>query len=263
MRAEEYKHTWVIPRNAWYIKTYLWLWKADKNDVTFCKLFWGYTLCWLALIFGVIELPARLMLIALQHIPTPEPLRCEHDQHPERCMHAACIERRDVEERLLKSRMVARKDKFLAAKQRVLDTLPMRVLNSIASGVAWLIMGIDSFLIRRWIAIPLLVIVALVGLAAIGVGIYQIWITVSLAQFLHALLVIGAVIGGICVALGLIGTVMFLFIDKALAEKSCRYIFQPAGRGISRGALGFKDVMRIGYVSVKGNTCPRVVVDDD
>jgi hypothetical protein len=44
MKEEDYKHTWVLNENTWYIKLYLWYWMASKTDITFCKLFWGYSL---------------------------------------------------------------------------------------------------------------------------------------------------------------------------------------------------------------------------
>lgn len=42
--------TWTFDADSKIIRFYLWLWKADPSNIDFCRLFWGYVFCWVALI---------------------------------------------------------------------------------------------------------------------------------------------------------------------------------------------------------------------
>jgi PKD repeat protein len=58
MQPEDFRHVWILPSSAWWIKVYVWVWNADVADITFCKLFWGYTLIWLGLTIRTVTLVA-------------------------------------------------------------------------------------------------------------------------------------------------------------------------------------------------------------
>lgn len=45
----------TLDRNAWYVRFYLWLYKADANNINTCKLFWAY-------VFAPIVLPLAFVL---------------------------------------------------------------------------------------------------------------------------------------------------------------------------------------------------------
>ena len=42
--------TWTFDADSKIIRFYLWLWNADPSNIDFCRLFWGYVFCWVALI---------------------------------------------------------------------------------------------------------------------------------------------------------------------------------------------------------------------
>lgn len=46
----DYYHTWTFDRDSRFIRTYLWLWAGEENNINFCKLFWGTLFAPLALI---------------------------------------------------------------------------------------------------------------------------------------------------------------------------------------------------------------------
>lgn len=48
------KHELVVSEKAWYVKLYVWLWDANKKDITICKMFWGYVFLWVALVLHVV-----------------------------------------------------------------------------------------------------------------------------------------------------------------------------------------------------------------
>lgn len=50
----ELKHTWEIPEKTWYLSVYLWVWDASAEDVTFCKMAWGFVLIWVGLPIRII-----------------------------------------------------------------------------------------------------------------------------------------------------------------------------------------------------------------
>ncbi len=54
----ELKHTWHVSRVAWYIRLYLWVWDQQPQDLTFCKLWWGYVFMWLGL-------PIKSLIVAI------------------------------------------------------------------------------------------------------------------------------------------------------------------------------------------------------
>lgn len=48
-------HTWTFDADSKIIRFYLWLWKADPANIDFCRLFWGYVFCWVALLLKPID----------------------------------------------------------------------------------------------------------------------------------------------------------------------------------------------------------------
>lgn len=38
----EYKHKVTVSPNHWLIRSYCWLWDADRDNIDFCHLFWGF-----------------------------------------------------------------------------------------------------------------------------------------------------------------------------------------------------------------------------
>lgn len=42
MMQVELKHTLVVNKDAWFIRFYRWVWEANVDNLTFCKLFWAY-----------------------------------------------------------------------------------------------------------------------------------------------------------------------------------------------------------------------------
>jgi hypothetical protein len=59
MAPEDFRYVWTLSRRTWYVRFYLWLWEANAKELTFCKLFWGYTLLWVALPFKFLALVLR------------------------------------------------------------------------------------------------------------------------------------------------------------------------------------------------------------
>lgn len=242
MRVEEYKHTWVIPRNAWYIRLYMLLWNADEKDITFCKLFWGYALCWVAIILRIVAIP--LFLIAL--IPSP-------DRKPAaECVHGAAARSCETCKALRKEERDAKK---LARKERRRNKLPMRVLNAVSNGMVVVIQHIAT-VVRKcaWVpgALFILGCICLVG-GLIAVG-YEAYTTIPVKEGLQILLIIGAAAVAVVALTALIVGAILLFTEAGVG------LGPKMGHGAKKGGLKFRDVMRIGYVGVKSNTCPRVVI---
>lgn len=52
-----------VNRNAWFLRFYLWLWKADVESVDFCRLFWGYVFAIPALIVWAIIAPFYVLFL--------------------------------------------------------------------------------------------------------------------------------------------------------------------------------------------------------
>lgn len=60
----EPRFTWTFSRRSLVIRSYLWLYEADRSQVNFCKLFWG-------MLLSPLTLPIRLALLAGRGLKYP------------------------------------------------------------------------------------------------------------------------------------------------------------------------------------------------
>lgn len=233
MRQSELKHELRIKKSAWFIRFFVWLYEADKEDVNFCKLFWGYVFAIPIMILGAIVLPISKVLNATQ---------------PGR-----------------NARKTARRASRAAAKlpgsQRK-PSLPMRFISfvgDVASRGIYLIgSGWDKLNQHRRVITSLVwatwILGALLGLA--GVAFISVVFVDNFGVTRFILLGIITVV---------LFSVTFLVLDKIGAVGwATETVMIPTGRGIRRGTLGFFGTVRTGFHAVKTNTCPRInLVDDD
>ena len=63
--------TWTFDADSKIIRFYLWLWKADPSNIDFCRLFWGYVFCWVALILKPAAALAEAIDGRAQRTPQP------------------------------------------------------------------------------------------------------------------------------------------------------------------------------------------------
>lgn len=80
------------------------------------------------------------------------------------------------------------------------------------------------------------------------------------------------VLGGIGLAIGVLSALAVLVAlatgavlgTRAIAPRAARRLrLRSFGRGVKHGGLTFGQAMKLGYVAVKSNTCPRLVVEGD
>lgn len=68
-------NTWTFEADSKIIRFYIWLWEADPTRIDFCRLFWGYVFCWIALL--VKPGAAAAKLIDSRRSVKPEPTLAE------------------------------------------------------------------------------------------------------------------------------------------------------------------------------------------
>ena len=154
----------------------------------------------------------------------------------------------------------------------------MRVLEGTAHGVARGIMHgysatrvaahVASVPVRvaakPVIALPTKILVwavSLVGCVSLGFGFYAAAPAPAVISVVTSAPIMYTGMGLVGLALGF--TLIYVAAITGLILAMRNVIFKPAVVGTKHGALGFGQVMKIGYKAVKSNTCPRVMIEDE
>lgn len=211
----ELKHKWEIDEDSWYIRLYLWAWKTNKNNITFCKLFWGYVFLWLILLLHLIAAPFILVGGLLE--PWAAARRAKKP-----------------------------KPTFEPKPPKVKEgpSVPARILDWISTKAAAVGLKVQSFWYDHQNVLFKIVTVlsVVVGTAVVGILGWLFVENITWGILLKAVIVVGITIGILAVVIGLI-----FAIDKLATPTK-------------RVGLTFRQAMKQGYVAVKTNTCPQVIL---
>lgn len=294
------KYTIRVDERAAYIRFYLWLWEADKEKITFCRLFWAYIFTAPALIvrglytifvrplIGLGKLTGKGFFWILEHLP-------ERRSSP----LSRTLERRQAEEERAKPTPEP-KEKGPSTMQKTLGgiehygTIAAMRARPLAEGAAAAKdrLGYASkktvHKVAATVSIPivgrvLLGTAALASLLMVGIGVYfaapagisggeaAIGATGEAAvAVVHSKFSLMAVLG--TVALTVLICAIWAICMVGIPLLVMRYFLAPVGEGVAKGAVtgvetiggglsGFARAMKIGYYSVKTNTCPRIEVE--
>lgn len=230
----DHKHTWTLPRDSWTIRFYIWLWSADDEDVNFCKILWGYIFAIPCLIVRALAWPFLMLgrgaRALINRIPQPKELSEEES------------ERRKAAQQLAKDKRDARAQK---------------VLRKIEHAGSWVVMWISY--IWRFTRYPVVALAGLILLGAVGtLGYLAVTLIDDVPWPSWGELARGvAVFGG---AVTLCGVLYWMILRDQFA-----WVPQTAKWTAPKVKVPFRFffwVMKMGYISVKSNTCPRVVLTD-
>lgn len=339
LKPEDFKYTWIIPKDSWYIRVYLWVWEASSKDITFCKLFWGYTLIWLGLpirllsayfrsvrsVFRVagdfrtrrknarrkvrtksdkptvVREPKKAKVPSIGYIVQPvagrmSRLHLEHN-HGKPAYWIVDCEVLKGSGNVLKFRFntpgkhevsvgyVLDRDGNLHQVSREIEvraqpSAAMVVLDKIADGFTGAGMAVRS--VRHVLAHPPKPVATVGKVSAISAAgatlvtacvgvIFGVYAAVSTAgswgpSAWRSVESVGpyardAGLGGL--AVGIAAFIVYCVVISGVVYAFTNVVAKPVAIGTKRGALTFRDVMKIGYISVKSNTCPRVVVEEE
>lgn len=231
----ELKHKWHLNPNAWYIRLYLWTYKGEKWNIDFCKLFWAYLFMPVVLPLRIFIWPlVRLLLVVVDH-----------------------SDRKVRERRRAKTNeAIARQRTDYVAPKPKKPSLGIRFLSGIGTGFVKLSFFVQNVWFRYGKAIVIVSIYAIAAaiLAGIGIGIYLLS-QVPTDEILEALadfsIIVGASLGGMIVAgLVIVGVLLGADAYKRRHPKKDRQ-------------MKFRKVIKQGFVAVKSNTCPEIILDDD
>lgn len=325
MKAEDFKYTWIIPREVWYVKVYLWVWDASPTEITFCKFFWGYALIWLGvpirLVAGLFRtinsvrlrakesrrrrLKAKLAekpaVIKAAKVPSIHyTLRPVVGRRAKFWVEDAsgdvatwCIDGNVVgHRRLLKYFFetpgehevslpnVYDEDGKTHDVKRVVDvryrpSAAMRVLDGVSYGFTGIKMAASTA--AHAVAHPPKPIAKVGRVSAMGASVASIvavcvgcvvagYAFVTHAgsigrSFWHVTFPIVKPVGIVAGIAMVIGFLVYCVVVSGLVYAFTNVIAKPVAIGTKRGALSFGQVMRIGYVAVKSNTCPRLEIE--
>lgn len=227
----DYKHTWVLPRNSIVVRFYMWLWGASPRDVTFCKLFWGYVFCVPCMVGRLIGWP--LWVIGNAIMESAEK-RADLPASPEK-----------------------------VARKRARDQRAQRNLRRIETTGVHFVMAFTT--VWRYLRYPFVVVCGLAVLASMTLLVRQLataWSDVTVDVLLYA---------GLFVAL-----MVFVALPAGLglAWLTIHGKFTPVRRSVDWATprvlvtlaapfVFFFWVMKMGFISVKSNTCPRIELSDE
>jgi hypothetical protein len=366
MKEEDYKHTWVLPKNAFYIKLYLWYWMADASEITFCKLFWGYSLMIPffpfrvmigvgrtvgAVINGILDHTAgarKLRRERKAELAAAEKLLRERDERQAKLKRitdgptgptmprtvdttngttVALLKQAEQKKKpkppkiyhgriqagvKVKLETTGREPEWIIGSTRyggiygnakkiehtftepgpttiqlrtlddengeyfIIDytfpvyegpSLPTKALERASDFGSLVVMygTAPARFIGRWLKRGGIT----AAIAAPFFGLYELvsnWGSFgpsSLTWLGHAGSTVGpwAIVGGIGIVLAVLIVWAFIVFGIGVAIKDV--VMKPAAEGVTHGTLGFFKMLKIGYKSVKGNTCPRVLVEGD
>lgn len=225
----ELKHVWELPRDSVVIRFYMWLWDANPSDVTFCKLFWGYMFAIPALLFVcLIAFPVLRMLDVIKRKMPPSRIPTLEDRERQR-----------------------------ARKNRRQDSLK-KIENC---GVRFVMVFTSAW---RFLRYPFVFACGFVVAGAIAFLIYQVstvWsdVTVNVLQIVGEL-ILAMVFVVIPVALAFVWLIRhgnFNWMGRTFSTATPKIVTT-----IIAPFVFFAWVMKMGFISVKSNTCPRVVLTD-
>lgn len=232
----DYKHTWVLPRRSLVVRFYMWLWDASPSQVNFCKLFWGYLFAVPALLFRLFAFPFVVAATELRKL-MPPPKKLTEEEH----------EAREAR-RLVR---VARRDE---RAQRWLDHIS-------AAGVrlVWAI----TFL-WRFLRYPFMAVFWGANLVCLAYLLYLMgttWRNTTVDILLYT-----GIFAGVLIFVALPLAVGFgALVERGKLDWVITSVEWTAPRVlIAAGApfVFFFWVMKMGFISVKSNTCPRIELKD-
>jgi hypothetical protein len=310
------KYAIRVDERAAYIRFYLWLWNAKKNEITFCKLFWAYVFAAPALmvrgfytlfikpVVFVLCLAGKGIARLLPEKKKPTSGFESIEEKSERWEREA-IEKH--EEREAKARKQKRQEEKAASMQKTLDgiehvgTLAIMKARPIAEGVGAAKKRVayagkrTAVKVGDTVSVPLvgrglLGLAALAGISAVIVlgmlaapyavaGAHGVATGVSTGAsaagsaavtMIHSPASLWAVLG--LFAAALVISAVWVLATVGILAFIARYMLAPTGRGVVKGAevgaivvggglSGFAKAMKIGYYSVKTNTCPRIEIE--
>lgn len=220
-------HTWQLPANSKLLEFYRWLYKADVENLSFCKLFWAIVVSPAALVgaavmFVVHKLPDR----------TPKPSKAPRlkVEKPEKMGPGAAL--------TFSIWLAGVADKIAAAWQPISAFLKSHP-------------GIGKFV--RPVA---LVVGAIAVLGGAAFGMYE-WADLNPRGLLTVLFALGFLVGAGVVILGL-GVLLSLAV-KDRADEIIAWVERHA-TSIGHGFRGVYRFFAFGYHAVKTRTCPRVEI---
>lgn len=227
----ELKHKWSVNPDSWFIRLYLRTWDASAHDINFCKLFWGF----------VFMIPAWLILRPLfaigtwieSKLPDKKPLTMAQLEAMHKAQEEAAVAKREAPPSRMQRVLTSIADFFVRVHM---------LLQSIAYRLRWL----------KHLKVPLLYLVlGLTLITMVGVFGWVIYLltTIGWDVWVQILKFVGAMFATAIVAL-----VVLLFITTNAGKKT--------GKVAKRGTLGFFGVMKQGFIAVKSNTCPEIILEE-
>lgn len=264
----ELKHTWRASRNAWYIRFFRLIYQANDDDITFCKMFWGYLMMWIVLpvwliCFAVVGIAIGIKSVMPDSRRVDQCHKCKrgkpHTTHrfllcscnrstiPELRYHASFC-------KLQQGYKLAYDDTLLVDK--VLPSQRMRFINAIGYGFTRLGMWWRKPNVKRNIGIAICAPVALFGIWAI-VQVVMLGVAQPPSTWLDIFKWGGIGLGSITGIIGVAYVLAVIGLWRLMARIS--KVFERGGK---RTTMGFGRMMKLGYIAVKSNTCPRIELED-
>jgi hypothetical protein len=253
----ELKHTLTVDAKAWYIRFYIWLYEDKLDQITFCKLFWAYVFAPIVLVIRGVrdgvwsirgsvntykERPREKKSFELpDSLKTPKPVRPKRKPAPWQMafLHAAETTGSKIVMAFQTAGHILHPLWALTKSQlfgRILLALGTLIGVGICVGVAGVIIAFWS--VTQYIVYTLLTMTAIAALIYLLLRKGFVWIGNNLKK-----------------------TVPFWrWLDRSLVNLGYYLRIDKFGRGVEKTGVGFFTAMKIGYVAVKSNTCPRIEV---
>jgi hypothetical protein len=269
----EYQYEKRVDERSWFIRLYLWAWRAEVERVDFCRLFWGYVFMAPNLLLRAVVFPfwvlwrvlrvlgraasrvaAALGGVARRILPEPKPMPLG-EPSPER----------SVPKEPRRQRRRARGEAFLTAVSRTADR------GVAACQTAWPYM--------RWVRFPLRALFW-IGAGAFGVALgalacYGFYALAILIGDNFTMLASGAWIGISAAAVWVghgawwlaptVGIILAVAVVILVLLRGGIYVAEDTsvGPAIGRKTVGFAGAMKTGALGVKRRTCPKITVVRD
>jgi hypothetical protein len=252
----ELKHTLTVDAKAWYIRFYVWLYEDKLDQITFCKLFWAYVFAPVVLILkGVIEgvfairesarayakRPRKTKPVPTKSFKTPKPVRPKREPAPWQMAFLHATETAGSKTVMaLQAVGHALHPLWAFTKSKLFGRILLVLGALIGVGIC---AGIVGFIIAFW-STTQYVLYGLIAMTAVAALIYLL-----LRK------------GFTFIGNNLRKTLPFWrWLDYALVDVRDFLRLDKFERGVKKSGMSFAKVMKIGYVAVKSNTCPRIEV---
>jgi hypothetical protein len=250
----ELKHTLTVDAKAWYIRFYVWLYGGKLNEITFCKLFWAY-------VFVPIILPLNYVLLGIYAIKDSAQAFAKRERKPKPIQSPKA------------PKLVRPKRKSTPWQMAFLHAVEITGSKTVMAfqSVGHTLSPIWSFTKSQLFGRILLTLGTLIGIgicAGIVGVVVAFWSTTQyLVYGLLAMTAIAVLIylllrkGFVFIGNNLKKTEPFFeWLDRSLIRVGYFLRLDKFGLGVEKTGVGLFTAMKIGYVAVKSNTCPRIEV---